>query len=810
MMKNNFLVNFPNNFWIFIQIFSTITLIFLFFFLIYGIWKLRQFRIFRVQTTKLICLLIFTKDSVLILFCIILNKIFPLIFPLIDVVFLLGLKILGKIQKKRLNCSWWGYKPKKNLRNSKKKSLPIGVLVFKNQYFRKFSLNIEEIKRHILIYGQTGTGKTSYIMYFLKVFAKKWSEIPFTLFEFKGEYHSLANYVPGLKIFEPGLNLSINIFDKDIFTRKNYAEVLFDSLKSCRILEVNADFSPQMERVLVDVLQEICQISKPKTWDLFYSLLDKAKSQYQEEIPQIATTIVSIKNRLRRFSSGPLSVVFNNSSSNIKISEILQNKAIINLGSILQLGGSKQDLIFFANLILKWVWETAMTRNPTDNLEHLTIFEDVSYIASSKLVSLSNVSLYLEDIALLLRGKGEGLVSISTSLDISKNVILNAGTKMFFKFNEKPDDILHHLSFDKDQVINIQDLPTGMCIVKTFRNVKPYLLYTYNVEKVNRKRKKNSKLRNINEKILHLKNPKQSSQFFKESENNGLNNSEFQNSEKDESKKSIDPKILLNLSRKIHEIENLIFQDDFQKAFDLILTSFDLIQQEISNDNRFSKWFVIEKKVKNFRAIAKKIKEQNVQIEDCLIGLKLLKIIRKNLDNSEIDTISTSSNTKLVSSPIKITCISLSTYLFSQNHELIKNFYSLGQNIALPIVISLLKDHSDISEGHFGMYGENFKKFSFFHRIRLINKEFEIFFLLVYPKQLRNKEIEEEISFCINQFSNKIFKPECDLLLGFFLPFLQISSFSKKLKGKTSIIKKNSRKNKRSICSNPKYNKKRE
>ncbi|WP_457556903.1 ATP-binding protein [Candidatus Harpocratesius sp.] len=711
------------------------------------------------------------------------------IFYLIDFFFIIGIFYVEKIHQKRFNCTWWGYKPIKRLKRKRKKSIPLGIIIYKNHYLQKLSLDIEELKRHILIYGQTGTGKTSFIMYFLKEVIKKLKPIPFTLFEFKGEYAKLQTYIPDLLILEPGINFSINLFDKDIFSSENYAEILFDSLKSCRILDFNSEFSPQMESVLVDVLKRVCQSSEPKTWSNFFSILYDSKNQLKNSIPQIENTIVSIKNRLRRFSYGPLSAVFSDTKKTLKVSEILQRKTVINLGSILKLGGSKQDLIFFANLILKWIWEMAMNRNPTDQLKHLTIFEDVSYIASNKLVNLSNVSLYLEDIALLLRGKGEGLLSITTSMDISKNIVLNSGTKLFFKFNERSEDIIHHLGIEKGQTFNIQDLPTGMCIIKTYSNAKPFLLYTNNIEGSASKKKKNQnkffqklKLKKKEQIIKNLRKNKQEN--LKKEEILTLNNTKFK----------IVKDFYEDLLKKIHQIEELIFCDNYLGAMLKIFSIFDKLTSIIQNEHLIiSEWKDIQKRYVLLKELVKNPYNSELRIEDCLNGLKLAKIVRNML---KIDNrLENDENIQGIKNNLQSNrnLISLQVFIIETDSNNILEFYSLGLQVYESYKKHCQEIYQNLSRK---LYKEKIaKRYVIFIPIELeySSYNFKIIFTLASSYDNLFNDKESRIIKLIEFHLNKLKKVSNDIFLGFNLPKMQLPNSSVDVLDKKKQIIENSK-----------------
>ena len=132
---------------------------------------------------------------------------------------------------------------KPNRKDFGKRDMELGTIYANKKIFESFFFNINDLKRHTLIYGQTGTGKTTFVKRLLFQFKRKHPHIPLLLFEFKGEYLDLKTHLPDIKIVQPGINYSFNLFDHDFFEPSIYVEILFDSLKSCRIIEESSEFS---------------------------------------------------------------------------------------------------------------------------------------------------------------------------------------------------------------------------------------------------------------------------------------------------------------------------------------------------------------------------------------------------------------------------------------------------------------------------------------------------------------------------------------------------------------------------------------
>jgi len=139
-------------------------------------------------------------------------------------------------------------------------------------------------------------------------------------------------------------------------------------------------------------------------------------------------TLISVNNRIRRFSQGPLKALFK-PNDKITLDNLFKMNVILDLSSIIRLGGEKEDALFFLNMILKYLWDKNLANGALDyeGIKHLTIIEDAQYFAPQGLIKKSKLTSYLEDIALLQRGTGECLITLATRPDISKEILANNG-----------------------------------------------------------------------------------------------------------------------------------------------------------------------------------------------------------------------------------------------------------------------------------------------------------------------------------------------------------------------------------------------
>jgi len=359
---------------------------------------------------------------------------------------------------------------------ARKGKVKIGKIVENGHKEGKFSLSLEDLEKHMFVCGATGTGKSNFLQYFLMNFTKRY-KIPFLLVEFKGEYHFLQRKIEDLIIIRPGENFSINIFNPGGSLPEVHAERIFDILKSGKFLDDNAEFSPQMEKVLVEILTKVCQNKKFQSWQGFYDYCKGYAKNKKNEIPMLNQTLISITNRIRRFSLGSLKALFD-TEHKIKTEILFQKNILIDLSSIIRLGGEKEDALFFLNMILKHLWDKNLTRGAYNfqGIKHITIIEDVQYFAPKNLTRQNKLTSYLEDIALLQRGTGECLISLATHPDISEEILANCGVLVCFKTHIDREFLCKLLNLDGEHEDYLSILEKGQCIVRVNSIKRPFLL----------------------------------------------------------------------------------------------------------------------------------------------------------------------------------------------------------------------------------------------------------------------------------------------------------------------------------------------
>ncbi|MHA2122731.1 MAG: ATP-binding protein, partial [Promethearchaeota archaeon] len=360
--------------------------------------------------------------------------------------------------------------------SSKRGEIFIGRVLKGKVRKHKFWIPIKDLEKHMFICGATGTGKSNFLMNFLMNFSPKF-DIPFFLVEFKGEYHFLQNKIEDVLILWPGENFSINIFNPGNTSPIIHAERIFDILRSGQFIDDNSEYSPQMEKVLVEILTKVCQNKNFQNWTGFEHYCEIYLREKKNSIPMLSQTLISIKNRIRRFSKGPLKALFEE-NRRIKIQELLKRNIILDLSSIIRLGGEKDDTLFFLNMILKYLWDENLMNGALNfkGIKHLTIIEDAQYFAPQDFNKKNKLTTYLEDIALLQRGTGECLITLATRPDISKEILANNGIVLTFKNHIDKEIMCDLLNLNSEDKNFLSILEEGRCIIRTNSIKEPFLL----------------------------------------------------------------------------------------------------------------------------------------------------------------------------------------------------------------------------------------------------------------------------------------------------------------------------------------------
>jgi hypothetical protein len=371
-------------------------------------------------------------------------------------------------------------------------SIHIGSYLNGNKFYN-LNFDPDDFRRHVFIVGKTGMGKTTLIKNIVRQFCKRYEEIPVLIVEFKGEYFDLQDDIPDFQIIKPGENFSINIFNPYESEPSIHALRVFQIIKSCDLLNVQAEFSPQMEKMLIEVLELTCGTEEDRSWEGFFRNLELYTRRYRNIIPMLEQTMVSIENRLHSFTKEPMCHIFNETST-LPLDSVFGCNTIIDLSSIIKLGGTKREILFFLNMIFKRLYDLNISRGKYENFKHLTILEESQYFIPQRRELQTKLTEYIEDIAMVQRGLGEVLITAATTPFVSENVVNNAG--IVFAFQTSFDDLFceNILGVNRNDRKILTKLSIGKCLVKISELTVPFICKVSDPKVLEKKVKKKNKV----------------------------------------------------------------------------------------------------------------------------------------------------------------------------------------------------------------------------------------------------------------------------------------------------------------------------
>ncbi|MEM2637386.1 MAG: DUF87 domain-containing protein [Candidatus Korarchaeota archaeon] len=317
--------------------------------------------------------------------------------------------------------------------------ITLGEVMYGSTSIGKLMLPERELTQSMVVIGKIGYGKTSFVTNILSKLAEE--KVPFFIVDIKGEY---GKFFPFAKYYRPGSPekpLKINIFDEGKDSPEGHVNFLISLFRELFISSENESLSPQMEKLLRDALEEMMGMHLAhRSFSSLQKTIEKIAEGMTSKAPSIMASATALINRLSYFSTGILKDVFG-VTSNVDLESLMDFPIILDMSYLLPAGG-KLAIRLLTYLMLRYVFSEALHRGNANTLRHVTVIEDSHLIVpdlfSKKSTGDTNV---VEDMLMIERSLGIGLILVSTRAIISKNLFQNAGTKVYFRSEESREEI---------------------------------------------------------------------------------------------------------------------------------------------------------------------------------------------------------------------------------------------------------------------------------------------------------------------------------------------------------------------------------
>lgn len=349
----------------------------------------------------------------------------------------------------------------------------IGWVRQKGKNLYRLYLPASTLKRHVSIFGATGTGKsTTAARIILNLLRLK---LPVLILDWHSEYRRLVIENDGY-VFTPGLEISpfcLNPLDaslsRDLSEHISLVTDIFTDIysltppQSFMLREaIKAAYRKKREPILADVVQHIERLP--------------TRSIYDNETKQ------ALLRRLRPLTEGQASRALNGPST-ISLKFLLSNTVAIELGHFKEMEIRR----IFVSIFLKLLFDHRMRIGQSEKIEHVTVIEEARNIIPLRPIQ-SPPSIGERMIA-ELRKFGESFIIVSQfPSQISLEVIKNSATCIVHQLRGGDDKYLLReiLGLTSEQLGYLSNLNIGEAVIKSPITALPVLVYIEPVESLYR------------------------------------------------------------------------------------------------------------------------------------------------------------------------------------------------------------------------------------------------------------------------------------------------------------------------------------
>jgi energy-coupling factor transporter ATP-binding protein EcfA2 len=247
-----------------------------------------------------------------------------------------------------------------------RETIDLGWIVFNGSSIIPFRLDVDKFKKHMAVYGSTGSGKTTTVKHVLRGLAEL--KYPFMVLDWHNEYGHLAEELNGI-VFKLG-SFSLDILNPvEASSLSEHVAIVTDIFD--QIYSFTPSQSYMFREVLLQTLAEK-ELGIPASNSLseLVETLERwsIKSFYENE------TKFALLRRLRPLITGQSREIFCNTSKLVRISDIVDRNVVFELGDIVEVDIRKLVSLF----ILAQLYEFRAKNKSVKS--HFTVVEEAHNI----------------------------------------------------------------------------------------------------------------------------------------------------------------------------------------------------------------------------------------------------------------------------------------------------------------------------------------------------------------------------------------------------------------------------------------------
>ncbi len=361
-------------------------------------------------------------------------------------------------------------------------TLGLGWGLWRENRVQPVILSQRALVLHMVVLGESGFGKTRFVAHLLKEVATSESPPHFLLFDLKGEYSRLVS--ADCEVVVPGGDvapLRVSLFDPQGEDPTSYGLRLLGIFQDNLVQTFGERISPLGTRLLREALAKTIRAG-PRGWNFsrLFREIDSAASRLRKTVREVGQSAEALKNRLQRFSTGVMGEVLTGPAT-LDVDQLLKRNLVVDLSVMLQRGCTRADLRLLLNLLLHRVLRQALQRGISveDRTENIVVVEEANILAKGGGVGGETG---LEEIVLLARSAGVGLVLVAQRPTIPEDVLANAGTRVVFRSPWDARLLGRYLNLTEEQENYLKVLPRREALVMVPHSSQAIRLQTPRVE----------------------------------------------------------------------------------------------------------------------------------------------------------------------------------------------------------------------------------------------------------------------------------------------------------------------------------------
>jgi len=296
-----------------------------------------------------------------------------------------------------------------------------------------FNLPLNRLSQHVLISGQTGTGKSRFAMRLAtraENHTSQQGKIKLLIIDVEGEWKRI---IPDLKektyYYDVAKNLRINPFDLNdpALIRELFKETVFKGIE-----KEYSDLSAQMNFVLNYSIKNSTNMME---------LIENIKRYDGYKLNAVEKTKTALLVRLELFSNSPLKEIFLCKKSSIDFERIDENNIIVDLHSLDAKVAYNTELRLIYNVITTYYLRAMLNRGTESSVSNIFLADEAQLLVPKILHKMIvTESWTATEFATRLRKRGCGLILITQSpSNIELDIFKNTGTKISFRLQSWDD-----------------------------------------------------------------------------------------------------------------------------------------------------------------------------------------------------------------------------------------------------------------------------------------------------------------------------------------------------------------------------------